>query len=383
MVEYITMGQIEKEIEQYYHKHHAMLSFYDALTRLTHRGASSPYPYSPAPDFAHWNLNNLDGLLTLFSHISVPLVVDDAGIAEENAQRALYGKAITVFKQPCHLQTLDHPEHAREPTNAVRIIYVLKGTCEVILDKWSAVLEEESVILLSSDMNVYLHSGERDIVLNVFVDKSHFAKSFFAGMPLDSVMTQFFERAIYDPKDGFVYFKLLQPEHVHSIYQRLLVEMNLQDSLSSSIIQEYIRLLCMELNRASMIYSGSVLDKWSDSGNRLLQAFPALLQYIRTHYESVSLTSLSERFHYDSAYLSKMIKKFTGKNFTSILTQTRMEAAEQMLRDGQKPESIAVQVGYESYDHFVRLFKKEYSITPTEFQRHCNEDIQKHTIPLK
>lgn len=372
MIEYVTMGQIENAIGKYYKKHHIVLSFYAALAYLKRQGMTMVQA-PPAPKFSQWDLNDLDGLLDLFGQIPIPLVVTEDGIAEENSQRNFYSASTTVFKQPCLMQTLDHPEHIREPSNSVRIIYALKGSCHVTLGKWSDTLENESVILLSSDMNIYLETGDKDIVLNVFIDKSHFDKSFFAGMRMDDVLTQFFERAIYEAKNGIIHFKLLQPDHVHSIFQRLLVEMCHHDNLSEAIIQGYIRLLCMELNRASMIYSDSILDAWSDSSNRLVQTFPALLQYIRSHYENVSLSSLAERFHYDSAYLSKMIKKLTGSNFTSILAQIRLEAAEQMLRENQKAETVAAQVGYDSYDHFARLFKKKYGMTPNEFKRKLSQ----------
>lgn len=103
--------------------------------------------------------------------------------------------------------------------------------------------------------------------------------------------------------------------------------------------------------------------KKSDASNRLVQVFPAILQYLRIHYNTISLDSLAEHFHYDSAYLSKMIKKMTGSNFTSILTQIRLDTAENLLlTTNKKPSAIAFEIGYDSYDHFVRLFKKELDL---------------------
>lgn len=369
MIEYVTMAQIEDAIEYCYHKSHVVMSFYDTLIYLKRHGAVSAQR-PDIPEFSAWDLTDLHGLLELFGKIPVPLVVKNGSVAEEHIQKRFYEAATTVFKQPRLLQTLDHPDHARQPSNSVRIIYVLKGSCRMTLGKWSDTLDSESVVLLSSDMNAYLDTGVEDIVLNVFIDKSHFTKSFFTNTCLDDIKKQFFERAIYEAKNGILHFKVLQPDHVHTIYQRLLIEMCQGDDHSEAIIRGYIRLLCTELNRASMIYSDSILDECSDTSNRLMQVFPALLQYIRSHYESVTLNSLSERFHYDSAYLSRMIKKLTGMNFSTILTQTRLDAAEQMLLTGDKKvESIAAQVGYDSYDHFARVFKKKNGVTPYEFLR--------------
>lgn len=376
MIEYVTMAQIENAIEDRYHKSHVVMSFYDTLVYLKKHGMSSAQQPN-APQFSAWDLSDLRSLLDLFGQIPVPLVVEGGSVVDEHIQKHFYEAATTVFKQPRLLKTLDHPDHARQPSNSVRIIYVLKGQCHMTLGKWSDVLGCESVVLLSSDMNAYLETGREDIVLNVFIDKSHFTKSFFASACLDDVMMQFFERAIYEARNGIIHFKVLHPDHIHSIYQRLLIEMCQGDDHSQSIIRGYIRLLCTELNRASMIYSDSVLDDYPSEHNRFMQAFPALLQYIRNHYDTVTLTSLSDRFHYDTAYLSRMIKKLTGMNFTSILTQTRLEAAEQLLLTGNKKvENIAAQVGYDSYDHFARMFKKKNGITPYEFLRRHGSQLK-------
>ena len=52
-----------------------------------------------------------------------------------------------------------------------------------------------------------------------------------------------------------------------------------------------------------------------------------------------------------------------------ILTQTRLNAAKQLLKNTKKaPNLIAAEVGYDSYDHFARLFKKKYGVTPKEYR---------------
>ena len=368
VVEYVTMGQIESAIEEYYQAHGTIMSFYAALIYLQQQGKT--FTQQPiAPDFTKWNLNDLNGLLNMFAGIPIPLMVDESGIADERTHRGYYEAYTSVFKQPCLLQTLDHPEHERQPSNSVRIIYVLKGKCRMTLGKWVEALESENVVLLSSDMNIYLDTGREDIVLNIFIDRSYFTQSFFANMSGDNLMKQFFERTIYDAKDGILQFKVLQPDHVHNIFQRLMIEMCHRDNYSEEIILGYIRLLCVELSRASRIYSDSITDEWSGARNRLVQIFPSILYYIRSHYDNISLETLADHFHYDSAYLSKMFKRLTGSNFMDILTQTRLNAAKQLLKNTKKaPNLIAAEVGYDSYDHFARLFKKKYGVTPKEYR---------------
>ena len=123
MIEYVTMGQVESIIENYYKEHHSVLSFYATLVYLKQHGETS-LQVSSIPDFSKWNLNDLPGLLDLFARIPIPVMVNEDNDVVENIQRNYYGKTTNIFKQPHYMQTLDHPEHERQPSNSVRIIYV-------------------------------------------------------------------------------------------------------------------------------------------------------------------------------------------------------------------------------------------------------------------
>ena len=47
-----------------------------------------------------------------------------------------------------------------------------------------------------------------------------------------------------------------------------------------------------------------------------------------------------------------------------------MKKARAMLKESNKTvESIAASVGYENVEHFNRLFKKSYGMTPVQFRR--------------
>lgn len=50
MIEYVTMGQVESIIENYYKEHHSVLSFYATLVYLKQHGETS-LQVSSIPDF--------------------------------------------------------------------------------------------------------------------------------------------------------------------------------------------------------------------------------------------------------------------------------------------------------------------------------------------
>ena len=95
-----------------------------------------------------------------------------------------------------------------------------------------------------------------------------------------------------------------------------------------------------------------------------------IMNYIQNHYKDVTLEELSENFHLSKPYLSKYIKENGGTTFQEAVKKARMKKARTMLKESnQTVESIASYVGYENVEHFNRLFKKSYGITPVQFRR--------------
>lgn len=67
--------------------------------------------------------------------------------------------------------------------------------------------------------------------------------------------------------------------------------------------------------------------------------------------------------------MSKYIKDKSGKTFGELVKNVRMKKARTLLKGGNMTvESIAEKVGYQNVEHFNRLFKKKYGMTPVQFR---------------
>ena len=78
---------------------------------------------------------------------------------------------------------------------------------------------------------------------------------------------------------------------------------------------------------------------------------------------------LSDVFHLSKPYLSKYIKDKSGKTFGDLLKNVRMKKARSLLKSSAMTvDAISAAVGYQNVEHFSRLFKKKYGMTPVQFR---------------
>lgn len=71
-----------------------------------------------------------------------------------------------------------------------------------------------------------------------------------------------------------------------------------------------------------------------------------ILTRIDQDYRTVSLESLAEELGYNSSYLSRMVRKGTGKKFKDLLMERRMKQSAILLKNTQLPvHEIMLQTG--------------------------------------
>lgn len=85
---------------------------------------------------------------------------------------------------------------------------------------------------------------------------------------------------------------------------------------------------------------------------------------------NVTLDTLAEEFHLSKPYLSKYIREKAGMTFQEAVRKERMKRARMLLRETEQTvETVAAEVGYENVEHFNRLFKKNYGVTPVQYRK--------------
>ncbi|MGF7016508.1 2-isopropylmalate synthase [Lachnospiraceae bacterium PF1-21] len=91
--------------------------------------------------------------------------------------------------------------------------------------------------------------------------------------------------------------------------------------------------------------------------------------HIQLNYADISLDDLAQAFYLSKPYLSKYIKEKSGMTFGDLVKTIRMKKAKELLKNSSSTvEYISQSVGYPNVEHFNRLFKKEYQLTPLQYR---------------
>ena len=96
-----------------------------------------------------------------------------------------------------------------------------------------------------------------------------------------------------------------------------------------------------------------------------------ILSYIQEHFtEDIKVRDVCSTVGASEKTVYKILHDTVGQTINGYITFLRIEKAKTMLSSTDlSVSSIATQVGYNDYNYFIRLFRKETSITPLKFRK--------------
>lgn len=273
------------------------------------------------------------------------------------------------MNQKASILTMRHNRYSPAITHEhtfFELIYVYDGTCEQSISGNRHALSYGDICIVPPGIRHSVSVFDDSIVFNCLIRKSTLHNIFFNFLNNPNILSAFFLNNIYSENgNDYIIF------HTGSDYEiKRGVLYMYWESLNKSLYWDQM------ISYTLMLVFGLLIRNYEKSievptftQKADVQRF-ALLQYIQDNFDTVTLAQIAEKFHYTPEYTSRLIKSTTGKSFTQILQQVRLEKAQVLLQDTNLSVSnIANQIGYETTEYFIRIFKKHMHMTPTEYRR--------------
>ena len=92
--------------------------------------------------------------------------------------------------------------------------------------------------------------------------------------------------------------------------------------------------------------------------------------YIRENYmNEISMQDAARQFNYSDAYFCKLFKQCFDQNFTTYLTNFRINEAKRLLKDKTiSVKDAGMKVGYYDSNYFAKVFKRVTGMIPSEYR---------------
>ncbi len=203
--------------------------------------------------------------------------------------------------------------------------------------------------------------NDEGIVINIMLKKSTFRYVFFDVLSSDDLLSRFFQDALYGNAGvSYLFFRTGADPDVKKCIEGMFLEYYNHRKYHEKVTKSQVICLFAYLlrGREQYLIAGGEHKKLE------------LYEYIRKHYMDMTLESAAADFGYSSAYFSRYVRKITGRTFSDIVIELRLEAAMRLLRTTGLPVSqISEITGYGSEEHFIRQFRKYKGMTPSAYRR--------------
>ena len=275
-----------------------------------------------------------------------------------NASKLLAaGKLITL--RP-HTRFIHFPPHSHD---YVEMVYMCSGHTTHIINGQKVELNAGELLLLSqSAVQEIQKAGREDVAVNFIVLPQFFTPCLDMIGQEKTAIRCFLVDCLCGKETGagYLHFRVSQAAEVQNLVENLIRTLLGNGGAKRWISQMTMSLLFLEL----MNHTEELACPENEDTVTV-----RLLHYIDREYTTGSLADASELLHYDISWMSRQIKRRTGKTFTQLIQEKRMSQAAFLLKNTDQPVGeIALAVGYENTSYFHRLFRSLHGVSPRCFR---------------
>ncbi|MCM1155160.1 MAG: AraC family transcriptional regulator [Roseburia sp.] len=269
------------------------------------------------------------------------------------------GKLIQV--RP-HTRFIHFPRHTH---NYIEVIYMCAGSTHHVIDGEDVILREGELLFLNQRAQQEIYpASEEDIAVNFIILPEFFEHSLKMIGEEKNLLRDFVIDCLKgeNAESGYMHFKVADVLPIQNLVENLIWTIWNRQPNKRSINQTTMGLLFLQLMNHTEFME-------TNAQNHHQKLMIEVYRYIEEHYRTGELTELAKLLNFDLYWLSKEIKKITGRNYTELVQEKRMQQAAWLLKNtAMTVMDIGLSVGYENISYFHRLFQKYCGMTPRQYR---------------
>lgn len=163
-------------------------------------------------------------------------------------------------------------------------------------------------------------------------------------------------------------------EQMLSLYDGILAESDKENPASRIRVKAFLYEML-----ACCYESGKLrnLENTGECDSDKIRNVKKVLGYIHVNCNRrISVGELAKLLQMNEQYFCRYFKKITGKTPTEYINEVRIEqAAAHLQQSDRKIIDIAMECGYDNIGYFIRRFREQKGITPSEYRRKSQNSI--------
>ena len=275
-----------------------------------------------------------------------------------NAKKLLdSGKLISI--RP-NTRFVHFPEHTHD---YVEVVYMCAGQTTHIVNGNRIELYQGQLLFLSqSATHEVCTAGESDIAVNFIVLPNFFNGILSAIGEEETPLRRFLVDCLCGQSTG--------PGYLHFLVSDVLPVQNLVENLLFTLMQDTPKKIKTNEMTMTLLFLQlmGLTDKLKTDDQDHAVAVK-VLAYLESNYATGSLTDIAHQLHYDLYWLSREIKRSTGKTYTQLVQEKRLAQAAFLLKNTNRNiDDIANIVGYENIGYFHKIFRTSFGVSPRVYR---------------
>jgi AraC-like DNA-binding protein/mannose-6-phosphate isomerase-like protein (cupin superfamily) len=181
------------------------------------------------------------------------------------------------------------------------------------------------------------------------------------------------QKALFDdPKNRMAY----DGTGIQDLFMKMFTELLTLDTFTEVMLEAYLTQILVKTYRAfsQKKYRTYKVNERDTDQNRVYD----IVHYIDTQAENIqNLAQLSRIFGYSYTHIAQKFYTVTGEHLRSYYFKRRFEKAKEYILKGHSITATAEMIGYKSIHAFSRAFHGFVGMTPTDFRKWAEENMEK------